>query len=193
MCFPASHPVPAPRWQESRGIAGGEGKIPWPVGTAHPFPWHVPSAPSAWPASVPGNRVTSVPCTEPGPPSRSALPGDAPGLVMPNSRHQLLLSLLGYSGLPAPDPHTPAMPGCMGRLRSPPEPRCGRCPVLLPRPSPSPGPVPGAAAAALSPLHVLPPPPRRFRGRGLTGRGRVQGYAGMSMRGVAMQHVGVAM
>lgn len=101
MCFAASHPMPAPCWQESRGIAGGKEKslglwIP-------PAPSHgvCPVLPLPGPLLFPGISVTSVPCTEPGLPVQGPPFPCAPGLLMRNLRHQLLLFLLGYPGLPA--------------------------------------------------------------------------------------------
>lgn len=76
-----------------QGYCWGEGKIPWPAPSHGLLP--VPG-----PLLFPGISVTSVPCTEPGLPVQGPPSPCAPGLLLPNSHHQLL-SLLGYPGLPA--------------------------------------------------------------------------------------------
>lgn len=91
-CSAASRPMPAPPGRRAGPLLGRRGD-PWPVATARL------SQCSQCPLLFSGIRVTSVPCTEPGlpvqgAPSPCALPRDAAGLLMPNPRHQLLLSLL---------------------------------------------------------------------------------------------------
>lgn len=143
MCLAASHPMAAPCWQESTGVLLGGRKDPWPLGTT---PWRVPSAPSAWPTSIPGishpHPLHRATLPVPGPPSRPA-----PGFLMLNPRHQQLLALLGSSGLPAPSARprrarvpvlpSPALP-CPVRGRS----RC--CPFPAPRVPAASAPLPGA-------------------------------------------------
>lgn len=179
-CF-ASHPMPALRWQESRGIAGGKERspgLPLPMACSQCLA-HFCSQESASPLSPAPSQGSRCKVLHP-----HVLPGSSCPIPTINS-------------CPSWDTQDsrriPAMLcGCMGRLRSPREPQRGRCPVLLPCPVRS-RPVPGAASA----LHVLPPPPRRFRGRGLMGRGLGKGEASIGawlceyIRGP--RYVGVAM